>query len=883
MYMYLTMRFYPPQINGHNVVHSTHDDVVDIIRKAGSSLRIKVITPLSNPSIRTSIQLQKQVEISNSSPTTDRRDFPSTDSPFVKLEASSRPPALSGLDEEPERETVIDGGPPYRGKGRESPNLDRIHQMGWDSSQSQDEESIHTPSSLGHAEKFSYLSPTTAYSMSPTKLEAPKLRSVTPPPPTSSDASQSARYKHDAPRADYGKAAISKVSTLPALPMKDYPQFVHSSQSSESDEESGFVQALKKGRKKLSTSPSQRHRSNTMPSRDNISPVSSNSSLEAQLKEVKQKWSTAPGQSAMRSRMKHTKSDTTPLSSNQALVAAVMKKIDSVQIDNSNGFSSDEEEEQIRPRTKLPPKEKSPPPPPVRPKPQFRRAHTVDLASDTGKEEDNTIGPLSAGANTVQPHSQWAGAFKKSMGSRGTIKEEPEEDQERTDGVMNWKSVLRPVKRTESGRACEGPTPPDQSKSSGTGERQPVRQVQPNPKATSPVAKVFENELQKQKNVSGGAASPSSGHETLQLYEPAKASVTSSAMHKTTAQGSFDASYWSAEASSGQSVAKAPLQNQASMESELLPPPLPPVDNHLSTEFIEVPPPVNFVSVTGANPGESSTDDFLPPPMQDEFDGGPPSPLPPPPPESSPPREPLNSCEFDGIKFPTPEKQDDSLEPPPESDIKVPSPLPSPLQPSSFDTDMESEMLLPPHEFNQGKDRAKQDEVGFELPPPQQKLHFLPPPSGKAKSKEAEKDLDQMIQQLQQLSNNLDTSASKPSKKTLGTGPSASEKIENTEHKERDMNTATSSSSLHTPPGGKNTASNLPVARSVANNQSTSISIYSHAFTFIHNIVRSPFCQLHVVNYSHFFQCSRTDTETSPKETPTVSTLYPYVPWQELV
>ena len=102
------------------------------------------------------------------------------------------------------------------------------------------------------------------------------------------------------------------------------------------------------------------------------------------------------------------------------------------------------------------------------------------------------------------------------------------------------------------------------------------------------------------------------------------------------------------------------------MESELLPPPLPPIDNRLSTEFIDVPPPVNFVSVAGANPGESSTDDFLPPPMQDEFDGGPPSPLPPPPPESSPPREPLNSSEFDGIKFPTPEKQDDSLEPPPE-------------------------------------------------------------------------------------------------------------------------------------------------------------------------------------------------------------------------
>ena len=804
---------HPPQINGHSVVHSTHDDVVDIIRKAGSSLRIKVITPLSNPSMRTSIQLQKQVEISNSSPTTDRRDIPRTDSPPVKLEASRKPPALSGLDEQPERETVIDGGPSHRGKGRESPNLDRIHQMGWDSSQSQDEESTHTPTSLGHAEKFSYLSPTAAYSMSPTKLEAPKLRSVTPPPTTSSDAPKPTSYKHNAPRAVYGKAAITKGATLPALPMKDYPQLFHSSQSSESDEESDFAQALKKGRKKLNNSPSQRHRSNTMPSRDNVSPVSSNSHLEAQLKEVKQKWSTAPGQSVTRSGMKHTKSDTTPVSSNQPLVAAIMKKIDSVRIEHSDGFSSDEEEEQIRPRTKLPPKEKSPPPPPVRPKPQFRRAHTVDFPSSTGKEED-TVGPSSAGADTARPLSPWAASFKKSTGSKEPIKEEPEEDKEQIDGVMNWKSVLRPVKRTESGRACEGPTPSDQSKSSGTGEKQPVRQVQPNPKATSPVAKVFENELQKQKNVNGGAASANSGCETLQLYEPAKASITSSAICKTTAQGSFDASYWRIEATSGQSVTKAPLENQVSMESELLPPPLPPIDNRLSNEFIDVPPPVNFVSVIGANPGESSTDDFIPPPMQDEFDGGPPSPLPPPPPDSSPPREPLDSSKLDGIKFPTPEKQEDSLEPPPEGDIKVPSPLPSPLQPSSFDTEMESEMLLPPLEFNQGKDRARKDEVGFELPPPQQNSHFHPPPSGKAESKGAEKDLEQMIQQLQQLSNNLDTAPSEPSRETLGPGPSASEKIENTEHKERDVKAATSSSSMQVPPGGKSNASNLPMARS---------------------------------------------------------------------
>ncbi len=37
----------PPQVNGYNVTHSTHDEVVVIVKGAGDSLRLKVITPIA--------------------------------------------------------------------------------------------------------------------------------------------------------------------------------------------------------------------------------------------------------------------------------------------------------------------------------------------------------------------------------------------------------------------------------------------------------------------------------------------------------------------------------------------------------------------------------------------------------------------------------------------------------------------------------------------------------------------------------------------------------------------------------------------------------------------------------------------------------------------
>lgn len=624
------------QINNHNVTYSTHDDVVNIIRNAGKSLRMKVITPLLDPTMRTSVQLQQQVEISNNSNTLDQRDRPRMDE--LPAKTDTLPSAFTMGHT---RETVIDDVPRQQlRKGEESPSLDRINQSGWDSSP---DEAVPTPESSNHRQKFSYLS-SGAGTLPITHKHSPRQHTL--PSPSQSSKAKPFLSKNERAQTFSENTVIGKSATLSSHQQRDQPA---SSSSSDEEVESEFTKAVKKGKANLTNSPA-RKRSSTMPSK-----ATRGRSLAGTNKD---------NSNSRESGLKTSKNAPSMIS--QPLAQAIMRKIDSIRINQEDEFSDDEEEPKNsppRPKSYSGSKDKAAPPAPA-PKPQMRRADTVD---------PSCIGGVDKGAKYS---SQLSSTSDKQAQS------DKEESLEEESGTMNWKSVLRPVQRTASGRGVD-----DYSRS----------------------------------------RSNSSG------------SITKSP-RKTHVKPSETTSGFGNEVNNG--------YQHSGRDPDVLPPPLPIINNRLSAEFLELPPPVDFMSVPGVETGETNTDDIIPPPRHRARDSeSSPSPPPPPPPDSSPPRELLNnSGDLAGLQFSnglpavTHERDADN----------VPSPIPSPLNPSSFDADIESEALMPPYEFTLSK--GAQDNVGFEIPTPPNDDRVT---SQSNMATHKEPDLDEAIRQLQQLSDDL--------------------------------------------------------------------------------------------------------------------------------
>ena len=749
------------QINGHNVMYSTHDDVVNIIRKAGKSLQMKVITPLLDPTLRTSIQLQKQVEISNSSNSLDRRDAKERDQVPIKIETLKKSPTSQRTSkkpqretEKPQRETVIDDIPRQQTiRGQESPGLDRINQSGWDSSQ---DEATQATTGLSQPAKFSYLQP-----LPTTRHDSPQMRSATPPAPSSLvTPTPSTKNEPQTTHWAFEGTTISKSSTLPSLPSKDYPGFVDSSNSSENEEESDFTKALKKGKANLANSPALRQRSCTMPSKPLT--TGQRSRLKSYGSESTQGHSD-PTRTGMRK--VHSEKNYAP-AVRLPLAAALMRKIDSIQIEHHDEFSEEEEDTPpMRAKSYSVSQSETSIPPAIKPKPQIRRGYTVDPGSmENGRERVPVVQD-----REVEPSPTWHAELKKSATTEKQTTSDGEDSSDGESGVMNWKSVLRPLKRTESGRASPGPD--DQSSRSNTaGDIRPVRHVQLKSSTSAPLAKVLESDQQNH------ATDTSRG----QLYTSNDDLITTPDVYETTMQESLQEIHWRSNRDNKQAISdsRKPLRSRPAVESHLLPPPLPASHNLPSEEFVDLPPPVDFMSLYGVETGETSTDDVIPPPAHDGFyNEVSPSPPPPPPPDSSPPRESLDTSELDRVKFPTPEKRANAADhavSPMADEVKVPSPIPSPLYPSSFDdADMESEALMPPQEFTHTREKnfereVEQSDTGFEIPTPPELVSM---PGRSNKNGNSEQDLDEAIRQLQQLSDNLSTSQAGPQQTSLKSSP----------------------------------------------------------------------------------------------------------------
>lgn len=212
--------------------------MVEIVRKARDSLRIKVITPLIKPK-SVSQHLQKQIT-PLSTPESTRKEQIVKESPPTNFKASTDRETIIG-ESPPSSDTLVPIPTKIPTIGRTHSPLPAIGPSGWDSSQDDHED-----------------------------LSAPGiLRQVNPKPPFMKSYTSDVLY----PPAT---VAEDKSQTIPVLPKKDYPQQLYNTTCFNAEEEpeaeesnlSAFELELRKGKakidKKSSISPDLRKKSNSV-------------------------------------------------------------------------------------------------------------------------------------------------------------------------------------------------------------------------------------------------------------------------------------------------------------------------------------------------------------------------------------------------------------------------------------------------------------------------------------------------------------------------------------------------------------------------------------------------------------------------------------------
>lgn len=749
------------KVNNHNVTYSTHDEVVNIVRKAGQTLTLKVISPLIKQKSVSTVIKEQLTPVS-------------TPEQLRRFECPKAPVNMSGsshsLDEIQEstpdlKETVVEGG---SRRFRDSPVLARIDRSGWDSSQSQEEESPI------QSNKYAFL-----YHVPPT-LPHPVSGSTT----VKSYPIPSPKNKHwNQPAPEKGRNAQlmklhQKSATLPRLPPRDYPKMSSTSlggtvasDPEEEEEESEFARALRIGKEKMRNSNlelSGRSKSQTLPTNveeENSTPTSSIgapdtqgaksqlsptggflTNLASQIRQASEDRNTRLTLNQPRLTEVPKNGEKEPLSPlhGNSIAQALSQKIDSLNI-NARNDSSDEFESPksspagIRPKANAVELQKDAKvtPPSLKPKP-LRKANT-----DIGFQ----LPPPQTLSGENETSFPWSIKLKQTpKGERKVLKGADSETEvgRGEDGNVNWKSILKPA--TTSGRASPlvlkaKRTESRAEKASTTGNQEtrqnPTGKVNSNvTEIENPNAEIHSksNEILPQKSKKGvslynGSTQPESAPQ---------GSIVESIDE--IAEGIEELAECMEELAADLSPVDLPPADlppadlpPVDLPPADLPPPLSPTD---SGNFLiaDLPPPAAF-TVEGAEVGESSTDDIiLPPPMQeDNMSPAQPSPLPPPLPDTSPPKVPPSH--FTIFQFPatvTPPQFATESRP-----NTTPNPNPNPLSPISQSRKTEtlqSSPIPPPildivsqDELVMGEDEVKlpTDLQDTEVPPP---LPDEPPP-----------------------------------------------------------------------------------------------------------------------------------------------------------
>ena len=618
-------------MNGHNVTYSTHDEVVNIVRKSGTVLNLRVITPLIKPK-STSMQIREHL-----TPTTTPERQRKSESPKPLLESTTLG-SLSSLQEMNEKNERTDTRGEFSYTG--SPILSRIERSGWDSSQGED--------SPGQFEKYGNRSPRHIPSSQPLP-QRPGVRVVpiTPPPARS-------RFNFlDIPTNE----KKSKSATLPMLPTRDYPMvsetvnltdLSHSSiPSDEEEEDSEFAQAIKKRRETLERQSTvdaiRRRRVQTMPTPEtpktltlpsdevdtpNPDILSAHaereddilSPLELQLRQASKNRHKRASLNQLRMTEIQKLEQVSPFSNNP-IANAVMKKIDSVKIDERDGFGANDDDfsspdnspVRLGARQQLQQKLRAPPPV-IKPKP-LRKAKTMDDVFENNKQSPP---PTEVEPQVTSP--PWNVQLNRTPKSNRKFKEDLEVEQD-DDGTVNWKSILKPVGAPEEMKSGSNrQTAPTEKKPMVANVfESSTKALDSKPKVgnvfqSSTKAKVSEEALPKQ-------LVPQDSTEGISLHD-GDAVTDMPKYYKSTSHEAFNEKYWEAE-SENVVLPPNPIEddvNQAVVTEEFseLPPPLPPsplYDNSLivTDSLLNLPPPAAFVTIEGADTGETSTDDIPPP------------------------------------------------------------------------------------------------------------------------------------------------------------------------------------------------------------------------------------------------------------------------------
>ena len=628
-------------MNGHNVTYSTHDEVVNIVRKSGTTLQLKIITPLIKIKSASTVIRERLTPVSTPDKMRRFADTPDSSAKFHSTEM------LACLEENPGREATIEG----RGDRRltDSPVLARIDRTGWDSSQ----DDLDFPDQYRN---FSHSSRHIA-PMQPSPSRSPVVGvRVFPILDSSQDQEMRSQPEAYTPQWDYNLPGdtLAKSATQPSFPPKDYPHIretveitnlsVNSLPSDEEDNDSVFTRAIRERKEKGLTKidPIKRARAATMPEgeerpkfitsrRDTLSankgPLSPTSPdkeeplsfLERQLLQASKDRDKR--MSLSRPRMKEVK-ETESVSASTAhssLAKAVMRKIDSVLVDNGKEDGSSSEEYEFSDRSPIryslqrkaqgqrkSSKESKVPPPVVKPKPLYK-SKTVDHDIESRSTDERPKTPTAE--ESQDAGSPWNVHLKKNPQNTRKLENSQEEPREDIDGgsPVNWKAMLKPAKTVSNGRAS-----PLSEYSQPTGEvvssTRQFRQARPSsPAELKPpvVAKVFEVEptsekrskipFQVQRQHIGSL--PQSSSEGISLCEGSSVTAVPK-YYQSTSRESFDETYWEG---GGEKMSKSSdgnhqlsVEGKAVSEEMHLPPPIPMNEKRISaSESIEEFPPLH--------------------------------------------------------------------------------------------------------------------------------------------------------------------------------------------------------------------------------------------------------------------------------------------------